>query len=55
MIFTDDEVVITVEALREYRLRIADRSRQVVCDALIYRFCQQLVDQNRTRILQGEA
>lgn len=52
MTFTEDEIVTLIESLREYRLRVADRSRQVLCDALIYRFGQQLVTQEKETYLR---
>lgn len=51
MLFTADELVTVIEALREYRLRVADASRRAICDALIFRFGQQLVDQAKDAYL----
>ena len=44
MKFTQDELVVVIEALREYRLRVAG-SRRILCEALIFRLGQQLVEQ----------
>jgi hypothetical protein len=55
MQFTDDEIVIIVEALREYRLRIADESRKLVCQALVFRFMAQLVANAKEAFLASEA
>lgn len=43
MLHTADELTVVIEALREYRLRVADASRRLLCEALIYRYGQQLV------------
>lgn len=43
MNFTQDELVIIIEALREYRLRVSDLSpRKVVLDALVFRCGEEL-------------
>lgn len=52
MELTDHEIVVNIEALREYRLRVADPSRHVVCDALIYRYAQTLIENNKQRELE---
>jgi hypothetical protein len=54
MRFTSDELVTLIESLREYRLRVADPSRQVLCDALIYRLGQHLVQQEKHDFLRGD-
>lgn len=54
MEFTDDEIVTTVEALREYRIRIADESRKFLCQAMIFRFGVELVEMNKRRVKDGE-
>ena len=54
MEFTDDEIVVTVEALREYRLRVADGSRRLLCEALVFRFGHELEQNARKRFLKGE-
>lgn len=43
MKFTPDELVVIIESLREYRLRIADASRRVLCDALIFRCGSEII------------
>lgn len=48
MQLTADELVVTIEALREYRLRVADGSRRFLCEALIYRYQHQLVEDAKT-------
>ena len=52
--FTKDELVVQVEALREYRMRLRlDDVRKILAEALIYRLVTTLMEMdaaNETRI-----
>lgn len=50
---TADEIVVLIESLREYRLRVAEPNRRVLCDALIYRLGAKLLSQEKERVLNG--
>lgn len=44
MEMTDDELTVVIEALREYRLRLAvDSPRRIVTEALIHRAAHKLL------------
>lgn len=54
MDFTDDEIVTLVESLREYRIRVADGSRRLLCEALVFRFGRELEENAKNAFLKGE-
>lgn len=52
--FTGDEFTVLIEALREYRIRLPEGARRILCDALIYRLGRELITQTRSEVLGEE-